>query len=150
MKPRIYIDTSVIGGNFDEEFKDESIKFFNRIERKDFEVYFSEVNEAELSLAPDHIKEIKNKIPQECYNYLELTEEVRDLANAYINNKVLGHASLNDAYHIAFASVYRLDVLVSWNFKHIVKLKTKNIVKMVNTLQKYKNIEIITPAEILD
>jgi len=72
MRPRIYIDTSVIGGYFDEEFEVATKQFFDRIENKDFDIYFSEVNETELSLAPEHIKDLKNLIPSECYKYLEL------------------------------------------------------------------------------
>ena len=74
MRQRIYIDTSVIGGYFDEEFEDASKRLFARIENKDFDVYFSEVNETELSLAPIHIQDIKKLIPIDCYKYLDLNK----------------------------------------------------------------------------
>jgi len=61
MKPRIYIDTSVVGGFFDDEFEYDTKKFFDRILKKDFFVYFSEISEAELSLAPEYVKEIKRQ-----------------------------------------------------------------------------------------
>ena len=59
MKPRVYIDTSVVGGYFDEEFEVDTKNFFNRIFKKDFIIYFSEVSETELSLAPDQVKQLK-------------------------------------------------------------------------------------------
>jgi predicted nucleic acid-binding protein len=74
MKQRIYIDTSVIGGYFDEEFESASRHLFDRIANKDFDVYFSEVNETELSLAPKHIQDLKNIIPTDCYKYLVLND----------------------------------------------------------------------------
>ena len=109
MKPRIYIDTSVVGGYFDEEFKEPTKRFFDRIFKRDFYVYFSEVNETELVLAPSHIRNLKNKIPKDCYRYIELDQESKDLADAYLKEKILGQASYNDAYHIAMASTNRLD-----------------------------------------
>ena len=130
MKQRIYIDNSVIGGYFDEEFDVATIKFFDRIEAKDFHIYFSEVNETELSLAPQHIRDLKKKIPADCYFYLDLNDEAKLLADTYVKEKILGSASMNDAYHIAIASVNRLDCLVSWNFKHIVNFDKSKIVQL--------------------
>ena len=87
MKQRIYIDTSVIGGYFDEEFEESTKKLFNRIVNKDFIVYFSEVNETELILAPQHIKDIKDKIPAECLRFIEIDNEVEELTQTYIQEK---------------------------------------------------------------
>ena len=78
MKQRIYIDTSVIGGYFDEEFEVASKRLFDRIANKDFDVYFSEVNETELSLAPQHIQDLKNLIPADCYKYIVLSNEAKE------------------------------------------------------------------------
>ena len=113
MKLRVYIDTSVVGGYFDDEFEDVTKLFFERIFNKDFLVYFSEISETELSLAPSFVKDLKSRIPIECYRYLELDEESRELAETYLKEKILGKASLDDAYHIAIATVNRLDVLPS-------------------------------------
>jgi predicted nucleic acid-binding protein len=66
------------------------------------------------------VKKLKEKIPADCYRYVELDNESRELAETYLKEKILGKASLDDAYHIAIATVNRLDLLVSWNFKHIV------------------------------
>ena len=85
MKPRIYIDTSVIGGYFDEEFSLHTKQFFKRIENGDFVVYFSEVNETELIFAPDNVRNIPNLIPKNSYKFLDLDEESKNLAEKYIS-----------------------------------------------------------------
>ena len=149
MKPRIYIDTSVIGGHFDEEFQDFSRLLFERIANKDFMIYFSEVNKTELSLAPTYIQDIEKLIPSDCYHYLELNNESKNLAEVYINEKALGKASLNDAYHIAIASTNRLDCLISWNFKHIVNFDKIRLFNSINLRLGYPLIDIRTPLEFL-
>ncbi len=149
MKLRVYIDTSVVGGYFDDEFEDDTKHFFNRIFNRDFLVYFSEVSEAELSLAPDFVKNLKSKIPADCLKFLELDSEARELAESYIKERILGKASLNDAYHIALATVNRLDVLVSWNFKHIVNYDKIKLFNSINLRQGYPLIEIRSPKEFI-
>lgn len=147
MRQKIYIDTSVIGGYFDEEFEDATKRLFDRIINKDFDVYFSEVNETELSLAPKHVQQLKQFIPEDCYKYLNLDEECMGLANVYISEKALGRASTNDAYHIAIASVNRLDCLISWNFKHIVNYDKIRLFNSINLKLGYPMIDIRTPLE---
>jgi len=145
MRQRIYIDNSVISGYFDKEFEVATKRLFDRIIAKDFDIYFSKVNMAELSLAPKYIRDIKNLIPTDCYNYLDLSEEANILAETYINEKVLGQASMNDAYHIAIASVNRLDCLISWNFKHIVNFDKIKKFNSINLKLGYPLIDIRTP-----
>ncbi|MFM2048960.1 MAG: hypothetical protein RI955_1508 [Bacteroidota bacterium] len=149
VKSRIYIDTSVVGGYFDEEFEIATKLLFERIVNRDFIIYFSEVNETELSLAPQHIQDVKKIIPADCYHYLNLDEEAKSLAQSYIDEKALGKASLNDAYHIAIASVNRLDCLVSWNFKHIVNFDKIKLFNSINLKLGYPLIDIRTPSEFL-
>jgi len=147
MRQRIYIDNSVISGYFDKEFEVATKRLFDRIIAKDFDIYFSKVNMVELSLAPKYIRDIKNLIPTDCYNYLDLSEEANILAETYINEKVLGQASMNDAYHIAIASVNRLDCLISWNFKHIVNFDKIKKFNSINLKLGYPLIDIRTPLE---
>ncbi len=149
MRQRIYIDTSVIGGYFDEEFEVVTRQLFDRIKNKDFEIYFSEVNETELSLAPPHVQDLKSLIPIDCYKYLELNAEAKKLAETYVNEKALGQSSMNDAFHIALASVNRLDCLVSWNFKHIVNFDKIKLFNSINLKLGYPLIDIRTPLEFL-
>lgn len=147
MRRRIYIDNSVIGGYFDKEFEVATKKLFDRIIAKDFDIYFSKVNMAELSLAPAYIQDIKNLIPADCYHYLDLSNEADTLAETYIKEKILGQASMNDAYHIAIASVNRLDCLISWNFRHIVNFDKIKMFNSINLKLGYPLIDIRTPLE---
>jgi hypothetical protein len=128
-------------------FEEATKRLFDRIANKDFDVYFSEVNETELSLAPVYIQDIKKLIPNDCYKYAELNDEAKKLAEAYVSEKILGQASMNDAYHIAIASVYRLDCLVSWNFKHIVNFDKIKLFNSINLKLGYQLIDIRTPLE---
>ena len=80
---------------------------------------------------------------------LPRTEEADLLAERYIQEKIIPVKHLDDALHIAIASIYNLDVIVSWNFEHLVKLKTRREVQAVNTLLGYRTIEICTPQEIM-
>lgn len=149
MKARIYIDTSVIGGYFDEEFEEATKQLFDRIENSEFEVYYSDINEAELILAPQKVKDIVNLIPENCIKNIKMDKNVEDLAETYIKEKALGKASENDAYHIAIASVYRLDCLISWNFKHIVNFDKIKLFNSINLRLGYPIIDIRSPLEFL-
>ncbi|HEY2581557.1 MAG TPA: PIN domain-containing protein [Mucilaginibacter sp.] len=149
MKQRIYIDTSVIGGYYDDEFEESTKKLFERIENADFIIYFSDVNETELALAPSYIKDVKLKIPKECLRFIEIDREVELLAQTYISEKALGKSSENDAYHIALASVNRLDCLISWNFKHIVNFDKIRMFNSINLRLGYPLIDIRSPLEFL-
>jgi predicted nucleic acid-binding protein len=147
MKQRIYIDTSVIGGYYDVGFETATKQLFRRIINKEFDVYLSEVNEAELMNAPPQVKAVKDLIPKDCLYYIETTEEVKKLALLYIKEKALGKASRNDAYHIALASVNRIDCLISWNFKHIVNYDKIKMFNAINMRFKYPLIDIYSPLE---
>ncbi len=149
MRQRIYIDTSVIGGYHDDEFKNDTRKLFERIADKEYDVYFSEVNETELFLAPENVREVKSRIPETCYHYIELNDEVRNLADTYLVENILGESSYNDALHIALATIHRLDCLISWNFKHIVNFDKIRLFNSVNLRLGYQMIDIRSPLEFL-
>ena len=149
MRQCIYIDNSVIGGYYDVEFEEATRQLFERIVNKEFEVYLSEVNEAELMNAPQKVKDVKNLIPSDCFHYIEMTDEVKALAMTYIKENALGMASRNDAYHIALASIHKIDCLISWNFKHIVNFDKIKMFNAINTRLKYPLIDIRSPLEFL-
>jgi len=149
MKYKVYIDTSVIGGYYDDEFSEITRLFFERIKKKELMIHLSEISRLELLPAPKQVKEVVYLIPEDCLINLEFTEDAQDLANHYIKEKILGKASLNDAYHIAIATVNRLDVLVSWNFKHIVNLDKIRLFNAMNLKLGYPMIEIRTPKELI-
>lgn len=147
MKQRIYVDTSVFGGFFDEEFSDHTIPFFDRIKNGDFVLLFSGITEDELESAPEKVKDLVKGISQEFTEYLETTEEAIDLAMEYIAEKVVGQTSFADCLHIALATINRADFLVSWNFKHIVNIQRIRGYNSINIKNGYQQLEIRSPRE---
>lgn len=150
MIKRIYIDTSVFGGYFDEEFEKETKPFFDKVIKDKIIIVVSEVLELEIYRAPVFIQNFFESLPVELIERVELISEVRELAEKYITNKVAGIASRADCQHIAFATVYKVDVLVSWNFKHIVNLERIRGYNSINFREGYQMTEIRTPKEIFD
>ena len=122
MKKRIYTDTSVIGGCLDVEFEDGSIPLFESFGSGKSIIVISSLTLAELEKAPKPVQDILRKVPSEFIEYVEFSEGANDLAEAYLNEGVITKKSRVDAQHIATATTNRVDVLVSWNFKHIVNL----------------------------
>lgn len=149
MKQRIYIDTSVVGGYFDDEFKDATQRLFKRLQDNEVKFVISDLLELELIQAPSHVTELLLKYPSDRFDRIELTQEVIDLADKYISGKVVGRTSLTDCRHIALATINRVDVLASWNFKHIVNLDRIRGYNSVNLTLGYPAIEIRTPQELL-
>ncbi len=146
----MYIDTSVFGGYFDEEFEKETKPFFEKIFKDKIKVIISEVLELEIYRAPDFIQDFYESLPDELIEKVELTDEIRNLADIYIKEKVVGKTSRADCQHIALATVCKADVLVSWNFKHIVNLERIRGYNSINFREGYQMIEIRTPKEIFD
>jgi hypothetical protein len=99
--------------------------------------------------APQRVKEVKDLIPCDCFHYIEMTDEVKALALLYIKEGALGEASRNDAYHIALASINRVDCLISWNFKHIVNYNKIKMFNAINMRFGYPLIDICSPLEFL-
>ncbi len=149
MKQRIYIDTSVVGGYFDEEFKDATAKLFERLENNELIFVVSDLLDLELLNAPQHIKEHLLKYPSEKFERVELTEEAIQLADRYIGEKLVGKTSLEDCRHIALATINKVDVLASWNFKHIVNLERIKGYNSVNMRLGYSIIEIRSPKDLI-
>ena len=143
-----YLDTSVFGGYFDEEFSESTIPFFERIFDDRIQIFISKLLIAELAGAPSEVKGLLNSIPDEQQIFINLTDEAGMLANKYIKEGVVGRTSRADCQHIAMATLAKVDVLVSWNFKHIVNLDRIRGYNGVNLLMGHTQIEIRTPKEI--
>ena len=147
MKQRIYIDTSVFGGYYDEEFSDHTIPLFNRLRNGDFTLLFSTVTQDELENAPVKVKDLVKSIKIEDTEFIETTNEAVDLAQEYILEKVVGQTSLADCLHIALATINHADFLVSWNFKHIVNVDRIRGYNSINIKYGYQQLEIRSPRE---
>ncbi len=150
MRQRIYIDTSVVGGCFDEEFREATIKLFERLENDEITFVVSDLLDLELLNAPTHVKEHLLQYSPDRFERVDLTEEAIQLADAYINEKVVGKSSLEDCRHIALATINKVDVLASWNFKHIVNLNRIKGYNSVNLRLGYSIIEIRSPKDLIN
>ena len=148
MKQRIYIDTSVVGGYFDDEFSADTIPFFERVKNGEIIVILSDLLYAELFRAPGFVKELLTTLPKENIENVILSLEATELADKYIEAKVVGKTSRADCQHIAIATLCKADVLVSWNFKHIVNLERIRGYNGINYQVGHNMIEIRTPKEI--
>ena len=94
-----------------------------------------EVSEFELKFAPNHIKQILSNIPHKNLEIAKLTDEARQLSEYYLKEKIVTKKSLADTQHIAVATVQQVDLLVSWNFKHIVNYDKIRLYNAVNLTQ---------------
>jgi len=150
MKQRVYIDTSVVGGFFDEEFKEVTVRLFQRWESDQLIFVVSDLLELELMNAPKHVRELLDNYSPEKFERIEFTEEASNLADGYILAGVVGKTSIEDCRHIALASIYKVDVLASWNFKHIVNLDRIKGYNSVNLRQGYAMLEIRSPKDLID
>ena len=150
MQRKIYIDTSIVGGYFDDEFEEETKALFARLEKKEIIFVVSSVLRQELSKAPEYVRTLIDKYDKGNFEYVELTSEAIELADKYIAEKVVGKASVDDCRHIAIATINKIDVLASWNFKHIVNLDKIKGYNGVNLKNGYAIIEIRNPRELLN
>ena len=147
---KVYLDTSVISARFDErnpERKSLTESFFAEI--GNFETFISEITVAEIERTPDIELRSKMKDAVAQFSLLALTDDVERVASEYIRYDAVPAGYPEDAYHIAIAAINEIDCLLSWNFRHIVRRKTRDRVRRVNTLNNLRQIEIMTPAELL-
>ncbi|MFQ6052158.1 MAG: type II toxin-antitoxin system VapC family toxin [Candidatus Hydrothermarchaeota archaeon] len=148
-KRKVYLDTSVISAYLDEKHPERM-----QLTREAWDiittygVYISTVNIREINDNPsrDLRRKMMNSI--ERFDVLELNEESVRLANIYIKHGIFPERFRDDALHVAVATVNDMDYLLSWNFRHIIKLRTKRMVNLVNLTSGYKEVEIITPPEL--
>lgn len=145
----LYVDTSVIGGYFDIEFEKETSILFDNIESQKYDIMYSSVTEDELLNAPEQVKNLLGTIPSFLIKRVSLTEEAVKLADTYISEGVVGKTSRDDCFHIALATINKADILVSWNFKHIVNIFRIRGYNAVNLKLGYSQIDIRSPKEII-
>ncbi|MBI2571098.1 MAG: PIN domain protein [Candidatus Schekmanbacteria bacterium] len=145
---RVYVDTSVIGGCLDDEFRTPSIRLFDRSRAGDAVLVISDTTLAELASAPPEVRKVIENLPRECMELVHQDAESEALAEQYIKQAVVSRRMLADAQHIAVATVARVDVLVSWNFRHIVNLDRIHGFNAVNLRAGYPMLEIRSPLEI--
>ena len=145
-KLSLYLDTSVIGGYFDKEFEQDTRLLFKNIEDGIYDVFISDLTKNELEAAPEKVKNLLEDIE---YRQIFVTDECEDLAEEYIKENVVGKASKEDCIHIATATIHNIDVLVSWNFKHIVNVQRIRGYNTINMKNGYRTIDIRSPKEVV-
>ena len=150
MIQRIYIDTSVVGGIYDREFDVLTKMFFDKAFRGETRLIISELLEEELINAPGQVKDFFRTLPPSQLEFVRLTKEAIELAEMYIEEKVVGETSRADCRHIALATLNNADVLVSWNFQHIVNLKRIRGYNSVNLREGLHTLEIRSPKELME
>ena len=149
MKQRLYIDTSVFGGYFDEEFSEYTIPLFERLQNGEFRLLFSSITQDEISFAPESVKKLVKSLKTENTEFIETNDETVELATQYIAESVVGQTSFADCLHIALATIYRADYLISWNFKHIVNVQRIRGYNAINIKNGYKVLEIRSPRDFM-
>ena len=142
MKQRFYFDTSVFGGVFDAEFEEETLMLFEKVKLGQIICVYSNLTEKELSTAPEKVKTFFNALKPDHREKVRVTAEALQLAEAYINEKVVGETSIDDCIHIATATIYKVDILVSWNFKHIVNVYRIRGYNSINLRLGFQNLNI--------
>ena len=151
-KLKIYLETSIFNFAFSEKTpkeKDLTLKLFNQLDR--YETYISDITLAEIERCPEpKRKQMLDLISKYDLQELALNESAKELAAKYIQEKIIPPKYQFDAFHIAIASVNNLDVVISWNFEHMVKLKTKREVVGINVFMGYKEIDIYSPLEVVE
>ncbi len=146
-RPRIYVDTSVIGGCFDPEFRTWSNGLIEDFRARRFSLVLSDVTAAEIQGAPDQVRELYIELAAFAENLL-VTEEVLYVLEQYEAHHVLDSRFRNDMLHIALATVAAVDVMVSWNFQHIVRLDKIQQFNGINLELGYRPLAIYSPREV--
>ena len=150
MKQRFYFDTSVFGGVYDIEFDKATTQLFEKVKLGEIICIYSDLTIGELDNAPQRVRDFFKTLPQKYLESVLITDESLTLARQYINEKVVGETSFDDCVHIALATINKADILVSWNFKHIVNVYRIRGYNSVNLRQGYPALEIRSPKDIID
>lgn len=145
---RAYVDTSVFGGVHDEEFDEASLRFFENVRKGHIILLISQILLDELAPAPTVVKNLFETLPKEFLERVEVSDEVIDLAESYIATGVLPEAAKGDAFHVAMATIAGADIIISWNFKHIVNFQRIQKFNAVNLANGYCLVDIRSPLEV--
>ncbi len=146
---RVYADTSVFGGCFEEKFGEASTRFFEQVRDGAFVLVVSDVTIRELAPAPQDVKSLLETVPAEHVERVVSSDDSRRLQSAYLLAGVVGPACENDAAHIAVATIALVDIIVSWNFKHIVHYEKIRGYEGINTINGYRSPRIYSPYEVI-
>ena len=145
---RVYADTSVFGGVFDEEFISPSHSFFEQVKSGLITLYSSALVQEEIAYAPTDVRKLFSELI-EYMQVLHVSEAALSLRDAYLKARIIPPKFSNDALHVAIASVSQCPIIVSWNFKHIVHFEKITSYNTVNILEGYSQVSIYSPSEVI-
>ena len=146
---RVYVDTSVVGGCIDVEFAEDSLRLFQWVREGRFVLLISDVVVQELADAPQAIRQLFEDLPESMIEMVPLSEAVLQLRDAYLAAGVVGQKWMDDATHVAAATVAQADAIVSWNFKHIVRLDKIKAYNEINRAMGFGPLTILSPKEVV-
>jgi predicted nucleic acid-binding protein len=149
-KPKRYIDTSVISHLCHDDTPDKKADtelLWEQIKQGRYEVFISDVTVDEINQCAEPLKSTFNNFIYDIEHILQpITPEVESLAERIIEEGILTRKSIDDCHHIAAAITSGCDIIVSWNIKHLVNVRTINGVRGISLLEGYKTIDIYTPT----
>jgi predicted nucleic acid-binding protein len=146
---RVYLDTSVFGGCFDEEFQGASQKLFDAVLNGRVVALISDTLVGELVSAPKQVQNLLQRVIDSGCERITLSRETEQLQDAYLAAGVVTPQYADDALHVAHATLARADVIVSWNFKHLVNPSRVRAFNGVNIAQRYGQVIVMTPSDIV-
>ncbi len=147
---RVYVDTSAIGGCLEPQFAVDSGRLFELARTGVLILVASDVVFDELESAPPQVREILAGMPASAIERIVLNDEIVALRNAYLRAGIVSQRWKDDATHVAAAAVARVDAIVSWNFRHIVRLDRIKAYNQVNIALGYGPLTILSPREVSD
>jgi hypothetical protein len=119
------------------------------LENKEVIFVVSELLREELKGAPEYVRTLLDNYDENLLETVVLTDEAKELADKYIAENVVGKTSLDDCRHIAIATINKVDILVSWNFRHIVNITRIKGYNAVNLKNGYQTLEIRNPKDLV-
>ena len=153
-KLKVYLDTSVISYLLQEDVPEkmaETLKLWEMFRCRKYDVYLSTVTLEEVSdCAEPKRSQMYKFLSQIDYTPIQITDVMSEIAQQIIDMGILTQKSYDDCQHIAAAVIYGCDCIISWNFKHIVNIKTIRGVRAITNLKGYKPIEILNPSVLLE
>jgi predicted nucleic acid-binding protein len=153
-KLKVYLDTSVISHLMQEDVPEkmaDTLKLWDMFKDGKYDIYLSQVTIDEIRKCPEPKRSaMYDYLSDIDYTNLDITEETLELAQRIIDIGILTQKSFDDCQHIAAAVINGCDCIISWNFKHIVNIKTIRGVRAITNLKGYKPIEILNPSVLLE
>ena len=146
--PTLYLDTSILGGYFDDEWKKPTQELWRQMESGRWRFVTSLVAAEELTEAPERVRELFNNTFEPA-DVLDVSEEIDHIAETNVAHGVVTQKYEDDARHVAACTINSIDFLVSWNFRHMVNVQRETAFNGVNLLNGYPAIRIVNPLEII-